>query len=678
MTALDWSIVASFVFVLILIAFVTNRMTQSVAGFLSSERLAGRYLLTIAQSMAFIAAIGIIGNFEAIYRNGLGGVWWAMIFVPLNSVLALTGFVIYRYRETRALTLAQFLQMRYNRRLRVFAGFLGFFAGVLNCAVFPMVTANFLLYFLQLPETYTILGLGLPTYHSLMFVMVGCAVFMAVAGGQITIMVTDFVQGIIVTVAFMVSIVYMLHLFGWSGIIDTLQAAETIKNPTERELLSGLVRPEGVSMVNPFKMEGVRDFGVGFFMMTAFLLVLRTGVWQGGAGYMTAARTPHEAKMGQILGGWRWLLVAMGTAALALGAYVLVWHPEFAAARANVETAVDSISDPYLQSQMFVPLILFEMFPPGLLGLFVILMVGASISTDNSAYHSWGSIFLQDIVMPFRKNPFTPTQHLRYLRWSIVLIGLIALVFSSFWTMKDFILMWFQITASIYVGGASCAIIGGLYWKKATTEGACSGLITGSVLSVGGLLFRQWYPDITFPWNDQIINGMHLAVFAIIVSYVVFIVVSLSTCKDDYNMDKLLHRGKYAIQSDRSRETFQKRSWLMRKLGITDEFSTFDKMIYLTLIVWTILYSGVFLCVTLYNIVNPLSSSAWASIWFWLLGLKVSVAFGAGIWFALGGMRDTFRLFKALKTVEPDEADDGTVIGDHSLADDARLDADGR
>jgi SSS family solute:Na+ symporter len=318
------------------------------------------------------------------------------------------------------------------------------------------------------------------------------------------------------------------------------------------------------------------------------------------------------------------------------------------------------------------------MFPPGLLGLFVILMVGASISTDNSAYHSWGSIFLQDIVMPFRKNPFTPTQHLRYLRWSIVLIGLIALVFSSFWTMKDFILMWFQITASIYVGGASCAIIGGLYWKKATTEGACSGLITGSVLSVGGLLFRQWYPDITFPWNDQIINGMHLAVFAIIVSYVVFIVVSLSTCKDDYNMDKLLHRGKYAIQSDRSGETFQKRSWLMRKLGITDEFSTFDKMIYLTLIVWTILYSGVFLCVTLYNIVNPLSSSAWASIWFWLLGLKVSVAFGAGIWFALGGMRDTFRLFKALKAVEPDEADDGTVIGDHSLADDARLDADGR
>lgn len=673
MTTIDWAIVGAFFLGLILIAFVTNRMTQSVAGFLSSERLAGRYLLTIAQSMAFIAAIAIIGNFEAIYRNGLGGVWWGMIFVPLNSVIALTGFVIYRYRETRALTLAQFLQIRYSRRLRVFAGCLGFFSGVLNCAVFPMVTANFLLYFLQLPETYTVLGVALPTYHSLMFLMVGFAVLMAVAGGQITIMVTDFFQGIIVTIAFMAGILYMLHLFGWSGIIDTLQAAETIKNPTERELVSGLIRQEGASMVNPFKMEGVRDFGVGYFMMMAFLVIFRTGIWQGGAGYMTAARTPHEAKMGQILGGWRWLLVAMGTSAFAIGAYVLVWHPEFAAARANVAAAVDSIADPHLQSQMFVPLILLEMLPPGLLGLFVILMVGASISTDNSAYHSWGSIFLQDIVMPFRKNPFTRTQHLRYLRRSIVLVGVFALVFSSIWTMKDFILMWFAITASIYIGGASCAIIGGLYWKKATTQGAWSGLITGSVLSVGGLVFLQLYPDVTFPWSDQTINGLHISVLAIIVSYLVFIVVCLSTCKDDYNMDKMLHRGKYATLSDRSKNAFQKRSSIIRKLGITDEFSTFDKVIYLTLIAWTILYSGIFLSLTLFNMVYPLSSQAWSSIWLWLLGLKVSVAFGAGIWFAFGGLRDTFRLFEALKAIKPNEADDGTVVGDHSLADETLL-----
>ena len=62
MTGLDWGIVALFAALLVGIAVATNKMTKSVAGFLSSERLAGRYLLTIAQSMAFLSAIGTVGQ----------------------------------------------------------------------------------------------------------------------------------------------------------------------------------------------------------------------------------------------------------------------------------------------------------------------------------------------------------------------------------------------------------------------------------------------------------------------------------------------------------------------------------------------------------------------------------------------------------------------------------------
>lgn len=673
MTFIDWIIVGTFFGCLLAIAIITKKMTRSVAGFLSSERLAGRYLLTIAQSMAFIAAIGIIGNFEAIYRNGLGGVWWGMMFVPINTILALTGFVIYRYRETRVLTMAQFIEIRYSRKLRLFAGFLGFFSGVLNCAVFPMVTANFLIYFLQLPETYTLLGLTLPTYHTCMFLMVGFAVLMAISGGQITIMVTDFFQGVIVTVAFIAGITYMLWLFGWNGIMDTLMASENWQNPTDLEIVERIYRPEGVSMMNPTKMEGLQDFGVSFFLMTAFLLILRQGVWQGGAGYMTAARSPHEAKMGNILGGWRWLLVGLGTNALAIGAYVLVWHPDFITQRLAVEAAAGAIGDPYLQSQMFVPIVLLELFPPGMIGLFAILMIGASISTDNSAYHSWGSIFLQDVILPLRKKPFTKKQHIKYLRLSIVMIGVIALIFSSIWTLKDYILMWFQITASIYIGGASCAIIGGLYWKKATTGGAWAGLITGSVLSVGGIFLRQINPDITFPWSDQIINGLHIAVFAIIVSYAVFITVSLLTCRASYNMDKLLHRGAYKVKEEKKDLAPRQGSWIARKLGITEEFSTFDKWIYYALIIWTVLYSLTFILGTSYALLAEPSSEAWREGWAYLLGIKAFVAIAAGIWFACGGLRDTVRLFRDLAGQKINEADDGTVVGDHSRADEALL-----
>ena len=157
---LDWAIIATFFVLLGWISVSTNRLTKSVSGFLSSERCAGRYLLTMAQGMAFCAAIGMVAQFEGVYRNGLGNSWWGLMFMPIGMIISMSGWVTYRYRQTRALTMAQFMEMRYSRKFRVFAGMTAFFSGLLNCAVFPMVTANFLIYFLGLPEHFQWLGIS--------------------------------------------------------------------------------------------------------------------------------------------------------------------------------------------------------------------------------------------------------------------------------------------------------------------------------------------------------------------------------------------------------------------------------------------------------------------------------------------------------------------------------------
>jgi len=634
-----------------------------VAGFLSSERCAGRYLLTIAQSMAFCSAIGIIGSYEAYYRNGIGGVWWGMLMMPVGVIIALTGWVSYRYRETRALTMAQFLEMRYSRRFRIFAGIVAFFSGMLNCAVFPMVTARFVIYFFGLPEHYELFGLTLPTYHTAMFVLVGLGVTMAIAGGQITIMVTDFFQGVITSVAFLAVLWFAATHFGWDMIMDTLMASETIDVAAHPDMVERLHRVQGVSMMNPFKQAGLPDFGVPYFIMMAILLFAKQGIWQGGAGYMTAARTPHEAKMGNILSSWRWLMINMGTIVIVMAAYTLVWNSAFAAEQAIIREQVAGIEDKFVQSQVFVPIVIRHMLPAGLLGLFAVYMIGASISTDDSAYHSWGSIFLQDVVMPFRKKPFTKEEHMRYLRWSIAGIGAFAFLFSSIWTLKEFINMWFEITGSIWFGGAACAIIGGLYWSRGTTEGAWAGLLTGSIFSVTGIVVRQIWPDMTFPWNDQIINGVRVAVAAVVLSFLVYFIVSLATCREPVNMDKLLHRGKYAIQRDREvkvrEETLATR--LLRKIGITPEFSRFDRFIYFAVALWTAGWSITFIIGTAYNLAHDVSSEQWREWWAWILGIQIAVAVITAVWYGLGGLRDVIRLYRDLATVEIDDSDDGTV-----------------
>lgn len=668
MGLIDWVIIGLFAVALVFIAVITNRRTKSVAGFLSSERLAGRYLLTIAGSMAFCSAIGNVGDFEIYYRNGLAGYWWDMIRIPFAILVALTGWVIYRYRRTRSLTMAQFLEARYSRGLRVLAGFAAFAAGLLNCAVFPMVTANFLIYFLGLPLHFDLLGLHWSTYHTVMFIMVGSAVLLAIAGGQVTIMVTDFLQGIVGNVAVIGCIVFILLYFGWDTIMNTFAAAETIDYNVHPDLIPRLHRQAGLSMVNPFRISGLKDFGIPYFAMTLFMQFALTGVWQGNAGYVTAAKTPHEGRMGMILSGWRWRFIWLGNMAVVIGVYTLVWNPHFSAQQEAIRSTVQGIDSGFLQSQMFVPIALAQLLPAGLLGLFAVYMMGAALSTDDSYYHAWGSIFLQDIVMPLRKKPFTPKEHIKYLRWSIVGMGAFAFTFSCLWELKDYIQMWFQVTAAIYVGGAACAIIGGLYWRRGTTAGAWAGMVSGIVLSLTGIWFNQTYPDAQILGHE--IDGLKVAVFATLVSFAIYVTVSLFTCRRPFDLDRLLHRGKYAVESDVV-EAGDVKSRFMKFFAVTREFSRFDKVIYFGAYLWIAVWTLVFIVGTAWNLTHDVSTAAWIRWWGIHIGIEVVFSMLVMTWFSIGGGRDVYRLYRDLNKVELNELDDGRVHGDHPLADEA-------
>lgn len=656
MHTIDLAIIGMFAIAIIFIAIYTNRKTKSVAGFLSSERLAGRYLLTIAGSMAFCSAIGNVGDFEIYYRNGLAGYWWNMIRVPLATLIALTGWVIYRYRQTRSLTMAQFLEARYSRGFRTLAGFTAFIAGLLNCAVFPMVTANFLIYFLRLPLHFDVLGLSCSTYHVTMFVMVSAAVMLAIAGGQITIMVTDFLQGIVSNVALIGCMLFVILYFGWDTIMDTFAASETLHQP---EMVARLARQEGASMLHPFKIGALKDFGLPYFAMSFFMQFVLTGVWQGNAGYVTAARTPHEGRMGMILGGWRQMFLWLGNVVMIMGIFTLVKNPAFTEQQATIQATVNGIESGFIQSQVFASIALSELLPAGLLGLFAVYMIGASLSTDDSYYHAWGSIFLQDIVMPFRKKPFTPKQHIKYLRLSIIGMGAFAFIFSCLWELKDFIQMWFQVTAAIYVGGASCAIIGGLYWKRGTTAGAWAGMISGILLSLGGIAINQLYPDATLFGIG--IDGLKVAVFATLISYAIYVTVSLLTYKQAFNLDKLLHRGVYAIESDQVTQGQKERSRFAKFFAVTHEFSLSDKIVYFGAYTWIGVWTLIFIVGTLWNLSHEVTTAQWIKWWGFHIGIELIFGAGVMVWYTIGGSRDVFRLFKGLNNINVDESDDGWI-----------------
>lgn len=179
---IDWAVIALMLGAMAAIAIRTNLLNRSVADFLAGNRCARRYLLTMADGVAGLGAITIAANFEQFYEAGFSAGWWGQILAPIGLVMALTGFVIYRYRETRVLTMAQFFEVRYSRKFRIFSGILAFLSGILNYGIFPAVTSRFIIYFCGLPPEVDWFGFTMPTMAPVMFIMLGIALTLTLSG----------------------------------------------------------------------------------------------------------------------------------------------------------------------------------------------------------------------------------------------------------------------------------------------------------------------------------------------------------------------------------------------------------------------------------------------------------------------------------------------------------------
>ncbi len=121
MTWIDWLIVFIPLSFVIYMGYYSNRYVRSVADFLSAGRVCGRYVISTAGVAGGLSIVILTSYVEVHYKTGFALAFWQSLLTPLSMILALTGFCFYRFRETKVMSFGQFLEMRYNRPLRVFA-----------------------------------------------------------------------------------------------------------------------------------------------------------------------------------------------------------------------------------------------------------------------------------------------------------------------------------------------------------------------------------------------------------------------------------------------------------------------------------------------------------------------------------------------------------------------------
>jgi len=276
------------------------------------------------------------------------------------------------------------------------------------------------------------------------------------------------------------------------------------------------------------------------------------------------------------------------------------------------------------------------------------------------------------------------------LRTSLVGVAMFAFCFSLGFTQTHYIAMWWKITEAIFVSGAGAAIIGGLYWKKGTTPAAWAGAIIGSFLGISGILcgsywskFVDWSgPALTrfsihlpheFWFNNQVSGFIALCTAA-----TVYMVISLLTCREDFNLDRILHRGKYAVAADGPKpQSLRQRLTIQSILRFDENFTFGDKVISGGIFWWSMGIMLVNIVIAIWSLwVHGLSTNWWANYWLWLAIIAPFVISAVTmVWFTIGGLIDLRAFFHALKTMKRDARDDGRVVAHHNLADEPNADA---
>ena len=561
MTLVSWLVVIVPLIFVVGMAFYSRRYVRDVADYLACGRVAGRYVICVGDLAAGLSVITLVGMCEQNYQCGMAIGFWGAVATPVWIFMALTGFTIYRFRQTRSLSLGQFLEQRYSRSFRITAASIRTFAEMVTNAIGPAVAVRFFIYFMGLPHKFHVFGFELSTYGILVAFLLTLSMCILWPGGRISLLLTDCFQCILSYPIFVIFTVFVLTKISWFTDIGPVM----------------LDRAPGESFLNPMDVQALRDFNLFALVVSILGGVLNRAAWVGN-DTTNAGRTPHEQKMANILGTWRngFSYTMLGLISIFVIVFMLAGRFAPQAHEVRVELtkriAEEVVSNPATQAklmervsqlkpiphtigidppysrthnpdtqfldtalktfregnagngqstdtqngqsnetfqkfrslynQMMMPVMLKSMFSPVLMGLFTLVMIMLLLATDNARIFNASSTLVQDVILPLKKKALSTDEHLLYLRWCSAATAVFFLVVSLFFSQLDYINMFVTIMCSVWLGGAGPIMVGGLYTRFGTTCGAWCALIFGSGLSVAGLVCQRNWAGAIYPFLE--------------------------------------------------------------------------------------------------------------------------------------------------------------------------------
>ena len=445
MTNFNWLLDGSIVGLYLLVTMVAGLMVRKYVGKVEHFLVAGREM-EVYLGIASLAAteFGIVTCMYTAqngYEKGFAGATPGILMAVAMAGVGLTGFVIKPLRDSGVITIPELLDKRFGPRVRWAAGVVIVLGGLLNMGVFLRTGGQFLV---------LVAGLDVRYLEIMMTaLLVGVAVY-TILGGMLSVLVTDFLQFVVMSVGLILVTILILMNVGWEKLVTTV---ETHYGP-------GGFNP----FVNP-------TMGWQYVLFNLMLNTAAVLTWQTIIARVLAAK---DTKTGR--------KVYTRTSFFFVCRFLIpgIWG---IAALAMLGPVPDTLEA--------MPRFLSIFVPAGLMGILIAAMLAADMSTDSSYMLTWCSVIYNDILAPLRKRPWSERKGLFWNRTIIAVIGIFLLLYGLWYPLKGDLWTYLGVTGTIYLASISVLLIACCYWKRANSWGAVASIVVSAAIPVSYLVMEQ-------------------------------------------------------------------------------------------------------------------------------------------------------------------------------------------
>lgn len=466
--SIDWVIIIVYMLGMIALSIYLSRGQKNKGDYYLGGNDTGVWPIAISTMATQCSTNSILGAPAFVAFSVGGGMLWLQyeLAVPFAMIFLMI-FLLPIYRKLNIISVYAYLERRFDRNTRLVISLLFQFIRAFATGVTVYGISIVLSYCLGISFTASVTTLAVVTiiYDSI--------------GGMKAVILSDVIQMIVLYASIIMTIIIAINLCG--GFSETIAAFD----------------PERLRGVN-FKSHGFDGNSFAFLPMFIggfFLYISYYGCDQSQVQRELSTKNIDDTNYSLFLNGiLRYpLVITYCFLGVCIGAYVAK-HPDFV----NL-LPIENGAPNY---NLSVPVFVIRYFPVGAVGLVMVGLFSAAMSSLDSTINSLSATTMQDIFKSWMQIEFTERHELWMSKGLTVFWGTVCTIFAFFvGDISDSIIVSMNKIGSLANGPILGVFLLGILTKKATGPGAILGLITGFIINA---VFWKFIPQVTWPWWNMI------------------------------------------------------------------------------------------------------------------------------------------------------------------------------